>query len=426
MVFVLSLVASILVLWGYGSLLDHVSESTKLPWVILFGWLMLPVLVLVALWICASLVRCWRWLWGFRRAAHHGLDATQDPVATYLFPRSVIERFQEKHPSLSQKQCEWVVDGLKQFFSAQQNGEAEPLSMPSMMADALWQEFILHTREYEFFCRSVGFHVDRSAAQASTDRQKVGEGLQQCWSHVCRLENLDSQKPSREPLLFSLDARLNITEGLRYQPDHNRLQGGGNGSAADIKTVYQLEKNSFAVADGDRKALLSRDRIVRSYLFPAQTVENLKLKYPLLSSNDCDLVVTALKEFFLITLMSDRGLVSMPSMVVDVLWREFILHTKSYRLFCDAVFGHFVHYAPIGMHDEFGRDFAGLELCWSYACKEEGIDAGASARQPLLFALDARLKIADGFCYDFGCSDPKKQYRDGKTVYCIKEWIAAE
>jgi hypothetical protein len=425
MVFVLSLIVSILVLLGYGSLLDHVSESTKLPWVILFGWLMFPVLVLVALWICASLIRCWRWLWGFRRAADQGADRVGDPVLAYPFPRSVIERFQNKYPSLSQKECELVVDGLKLFFSAQVASGGELFSMPSRIADALWREFILHTREYEFFCRGVGFHMDRVFKHTSTDKQKISDGLQRCWSHVCTAENLDSQKPAREPLLFSLDSRLNIAEGLRYRPDENTLQSSEDEFSVDTDTVYQLEMNSSAVVDEDKKALLSRDRIVRSYIFPVDAIENFKLKYPLMSSRECDLVIAALKQFFLINLISDNGPIAMPSMAVNTLWREFILHTKSYRLFCEAIFGSFMHYTPVVVCDEFGRDFAGLEQCWLFACKEEGINPREPVRLPLLFALDARLKIPDGICYEPGCSDPRKQYRDGKTIYCIKGWIAA-
>jgi len=265
--------------------------------------------------------------------------------------------------------------------------------------------------------------MDRILKHASTDQQKISDGLQRCWSHVCTVENLDSQKPSREPLLFSLDARLNIAEGLCYQADQKRLRASENGLAVDIETIFQLESNVSANVGEDKKALSSRDRIIRSYIFPAHAIENLKMKYPSLSSSDCDLVITALKAFFLINLVNDRGPVSMPSIVADTLWREFILHTKSYRLFCEAVYGRFMHHMPVGANDEFGRDLAGLELCWSYACKQEGIDAGVPARLPLLFALDARLKIADGFFYELDCGDPKKQYRDGKTVYCIKEWV---
>lgn len=422
MAFVFFLVASILVLWSYGLLLDSLSESTGLSWIMLFGWTVFPVLVLVVMRVCAAFIRLCNRLKGFRHFAPQGADTMQDPVLAYIFPRRVIERFQDKHPSLSQKDCELVVDGLKHFFSAQIVSGGQLFSMPSQMADALWREFILHTREYEFFCRSVGFYMDRILKHASTDQQKIIDGLQQCWSHICTVENLDSQKPSREPLLFSLDAKLNISEGIRYRADHKLLQGGANGLVVNFETIFQLEMNRSAIVGEDRKALLSRDRIIRSYIFPADAIENVKLKYPFLSSGDCELVVAALKKYFVINLLSESEPVAMPSMVVNVLWREFILHTKSYRLFCEAVFGHFMHHMPMGEHDESGRDFAGLELCWSYACKEEGIEAGESAHLPLLFALDARLSIPDGFCYEIECSNPKKQCGDGKTVYCIKEW----
>jgi len=44
-----------------------------------------------------------------------------------------------------------------------------------------------------------------------------------------------------------------------------------------------------------------------------------------------------------------------------------------------------------------------LRRVWWFACKEENINPRAPTRLPLLFALDAKLRIANGFVYAADC-----------------------
>ena len=62
------------------------------------------------------------------------------------------------------------------------------------------------------------------------------------------------------------------------------------------------------------------------------------------------------------------------------------------------------------------RNNAGLRRAWWHACKEENIDPRNPTRLPLLFALDGKFSIADGFRYAADCSALRKG-GDG-TVYC--------
>lgn len=430
MVFLLFLVGFVLALWGYSVFLDSILESTGFSWVLIFGWVMFPVCVLMVIRTCAAFLPIWGWLQGLWKPARADPNAIRDAALAYKFPSRIIERLQNMYPALSLKDCELVVDGLRQFFSAalkngREGNAGECFAMPSKVADALWRELILHTREYEYFCRSAGFYMDRVLTQASTDRQKIRDGLQRCWLHVCAVESLDGRKPMREPLLFNLDTRLNIVKGYRYLADRGMLQGNEDGAAASVDRVYQLERNSSIVTGGDKKSPSSRERAIRTYIFPVDAIEKLKARYPFLTSDDYEQVVSALRNFFLINLKSDGAVVSMPSVAADALWQEFILHTKSYRLFCDSALGRFVHHMPMGACEELQREIAGIELCWTYACREEGIDPGDPARLPLLFALDDRLKIPDGFSYKLDCSEPRKQSVDGKIIYCIKDFTKA-
>jgi hypothetical protein len=63
----------------------------------------------------------------------------------------------------------------------------------------------------------------------------------------------------------------------------------------------------------------------------------------------------------------------------------------------------------------------GLRRVWWYTCKYENIDPRAPTRLPLLFALDSKLNIPNGFRYHHNCEELRKS-RPGDTVapaiYC--------
>ncbi|MBF0256946.1 MAG: hypothetical protein HQL47_10930, partial [Gammaproteobacteria bacterium] len=101
---------------------------------------------------------------------------------------------------------------------------------------------------------------------------------------------------------------------------------------------------------------------------------------------------------------SGRRFVSMPSQVVDDLWHEFILYTKHYATFCNRGFGRFMHHTPAVALSSSKDVNVGLRRCWWYVCLEENIDPHRPTRLPLLFALDAKLAIANGFHYSIGPS----------------------
>jgi hypothetical protein len=64
---------------------------------------------------------------------------------------------------------------------------------------------------------------------------------------------------------------------------------------------------------------------------------------------------------------------------------------------------------------------SGLRRVWWYSCKEENINPRAATRLPLLFALDAKLGIADGFVYAPDCKRARSSSDAGagaSVVYC--------
>ena len=167
-----------------------------------------------------------------------------------------------------------------------------------------------------------------------------------------------------------------------------------------------------------------RADFIRSYSFPKGLIEKLQLRRPGLEAKNAQLVARALRQFFLAHLRSGRQYVSMPSQAADDLWHEFILYTRNYELFCRQAFGRFLHHTPAVVLGSARLGNAGLRRVWWQCCREENINPRHATRLPLLFALDAKLGIADGFHYVPDCGQGPR--RDDRRVaggsYCAGEF----
>jgi hypothetical protein len=148
----------------------------------------------------------------------------------------------------------------------------------------------------------------------------------------------------------------------------------------------------------------ARADFIRSYMFPAGLIDKLGKLRPELSLKDRQLVARALRQFFLVYLKSGKKHVAMPSQVVDDLWHEFILYTKHYEQFCKKAFGQMMHHTPAAVLGESRRNNDGLRRTWWFACLEENINPRKATRLPLLFALDGKWNIENGFRYEPDCS----------------------
>lgn len=160
-----------------------------------------------------------------------------------------------------------------------------------------------------------------------------------------------------------------------------------------------------------------RAEYIRNWVLPPGLFDKLRRKRPDLTLKDCQLVAQALRQFFLAYLKSGFGYVSMPSQVTDDLWHELILYTKDYDAFCRRAFGRFLHHSPAVVLSSQRQANQGLRRVWWYACVEENINPKQPSRLPLLFAIDAKLEIADGFRYSTDCSALRGQ-ANGGIVYC--------
>ena len=159
-----------------------------------------------------------------------------------------------------------------------------------------------------------------------------------------------------------------------------------------------------------------RTEFISSFEFPTSIKERINRTYPHLNNEQIELVLDSLKSFFLISYKAKLRPVAMPSQVVDVAWHEFILFTKNYEEFCKKGIGRFLHHTPTEAMKSKTTAQEGIKRAWRLACDLENINPKKPERLPILFAIDTKLKIKDGFIYSKNCKN-KKSPNYGKH-YC--------
>jgi len=183
----------------------------------------MPILLLVSALFAVALLVLWRRNIRLGRERH---------IRDYAFPKGLLDRLAKKRPELSLKDRALVARGLRQFFLAHHLSGRRFISMPSQVADDLWHEFILYTKNYDAFCRQAfGRFLHHTPAVVLGAEQQNNEGLRRCWYWCCREENIDPRHPSRLPLLFALDGKLGIADGFVYAPDCKALTSSQSGTA---------------------------------------------------------------------------------------------------------------------------------------------------------------------------------------------------
>jgi hypothetical protein len=159
-------------------------------------------------------------------------------VRESLLPRFISVKLREKYPHLSVSDTDLVMRGLRQFFITYLRSGKQFVAMPSQVVDAAWHEFILHTRGYESWCDvAFGKLLHHSPAEVLGKSAARNDGLRRTWFWACKEESIDPRNPSRLPLLFALDKKLNIPGGFTYVPDCqdiDRQSGSGTQCGSDF------------------------------------------------------------------------------------------------------------------------------------------------------------------------------------------------
>ncbi len=163
-------------------------------------------------------------LWRDRRALQRA-----EFIRTYAWPPGLLGKITVIHPYFRRKEGALIAQGLRQFFLAYLESGRKSVAMPSQAADDLWHEFILYTRAYNDFCRQAfgEFLHHTPARMMKPELKNSNEGLRRVWWQCCKQESINPQNPSRLPLLFALDKKLNIPGGFIYAPDCKDLRRKG-------------------------------------------------------------------------------------------------------------------------------------------------------------------------------------------------------
>ena len=145
------------------------------------------------------------------------LSQRRNFIRHYRFPPGLLLKLQRTHPQIEAKHYALAAQALRQFFLAYLLSNKQNVAMPSRLADDLWHEFILYTRQYAEFCRlAFGSFFHHTPAAAMGPNRETNTGLRRIWWHTCKEENISPHAPFRMPLLFALDRKLNIAHGHRY------------------------------------------------------------------------------------------------------------------------------------------------------------------------------------------------------------------
>lgn len=161
----------------------------------------------------------------------------------------------------------------------------------------------------------------------------------------------------------------------------------------------------------------ARETFIDDYTFPPGVRQKVHKHYPHLTETQLDLVFDALREYFHLCRKAGKRLLSMPSQVVDVAWHEFILFTRNYQTFCQGALGRFLHHTPTEAMATPTTASEGIRRTWRLACLRGNIDPKAANSIPLLFAIDGRLDIPDGFNYVLNCT----LLHDKGARYCASD-----
>ncbi len=159
-------------------------------------------------------------------------------IANYHFHPAIRKNLTAKHPQLSDQQLDLVFAGLRDYFYICNQASNKMVAMPSQVVDDAWHELILFTRAYQQYCqKALGRYLHHTPAEAMNSPTFAQNGIKRAWRLACAKDEINPKAPLVLPLLFGIDAQLNIENGFRYSPDcrnPNSANTGGGYCASHI------------------------------------------------------------------------------------------------------------------------------------------------------------------------------------------------
>ena len=152
-----------------------------------------------------------------------------------------------------------------------------------------------------------------------------------------------------------------------------------------------------------------RIAVVDDYRFPSGVRQRLAQRHTALTGDDLQSVEAATRQWFRLCARHPRAGLAMPSVIVDDLWRELVLHEREYAEFCGRAFGRLL---PPGSVDRPGA----LGDTFRFARQDEPAGPGVL---PLLFRVDRQLAVAGGRDYLADCGGRGTCYELKGTI-CLR------
>jgi hypothetical protein len=135
-------------------------------------------------------------------------------IRRYTFSADIFSKIQDKYPFLEEKDIFLVAKGLREYFIIYLRSGSQIVGMPSKVVDEMWHEFILDTRKYTEFCHAAfGCYFHHIPASKSEKGVPIENAMKLTWRLACLEENINPIRATRLPLLFAIDAKLNIPDG---------------------------------------------------------------------------------------------------------------------------------------------------------------------------------------------------------------------
>ncbi len=167
------------------------------------------------------------------------------------------------------------------------------------------------------------------------------------------------------------------------------------------------------------RAMARRLAVIDAYEFPSSVRSRFSLQHQSLSAEDVRVVEAGTRQWFRLVARHPKAKLAMPSVIVDDMWHEHVLHTRDYAEFCDSAFVRFLHHTPESAMSADGASAnrtAGIATTYKVAQQDEPGEAG---RLPLLFRADAELGIGGGRRYLADCGG-RGQCHDLPGSVCLQ------
>jgi hypothetical protein len=162
-----------------------------------------------------------------------------------------------------------------------------------------------------------------------------------------------------------------------------------------------------------------RTAVIDAFQFPSSVRQRFASQHAALAAHDIAMVEAATRQWFRLAARHPRAKLSMPSVVVDDLWHELVLHTREYEAFCQAAFGRFLHHVPesaMASPEAAADRSTQLLATFELARQDEGCGPG---ELPVLFRVDQRLPVDGGRRYLADCGG-RGQCHELRGTVCLQ------